>query len=115
VKGLRTQGITTRSEALISALEATSIKFMSESHADRGWKRRIGTGMENGAFEGIRGRATDRGRVPYTAEELVCVLVANLHGYQGASLQATKEFASAVTGNFALIRSDGSRVIAPAE
>lgn len=111
VKTLQADGITPRSTALLSSLDTISIKFMSESHADRGWKRQIGRGMENGAFEGLRGQVTDHGFVPYTAEELVSVLVANLHGHGGASLQATKEFAASVTANFTKIRSDGSRVL----
>ncbi len=115
VNAVQTEGVTPRSTALISALDAISIRFMSESHAVSGTERQIGRGIENGAFEGLRGQVTEHGFVPYTAEELVCVLVANLHGHGGASLQATKEFAASATGNFTLIRSDGSRTFRPAK
>lgn len=114
VKTLQTEGVTPRSAALISALEANSRKFMSESHAVRGWQRNLGYGFENGAYEGICGRTTARGFVPYTAEELVSVLVANLHGRGGGTAVATKEFAASVTANFTRIRSDGGIVIRPA-
>lgn len=113
VEAVRTEGVTERVTSLIAELDRDAIHLMRTPHLVNGNERRAACRIEDTVFKALRGRETSRGFVPYTAEQLLCLLIAGAHHSPDVTPAVAKTIAEFVTEGFTRFPSAADIIVFP--